>query len=211
MGVALSGIAYRTEIQSDETANLVSRLFARNVEQIEGPDVGEFDIRNRGDVMVQFFGDICFVYSDELAWGILADPSINVEPLISAVGKPELLLAFCQYESGGSYGYAFFEHGTRTRSRLQTTDVPSLPPILEVGAPMDFEVRWLSAPTYFEEDDCPRDQWQKIYTGDNGKLLVPEYYLTQRLLYEALVANFGICPWETDRSPESLFFKVSPA
>ncbi|HDR8953558.1 hypothetical protein [Burkholderia vietnamiensis] len=211
MGVALAGIAYRTDIQSDATAKLVSRLFARNVEQIDAPDVGDFDIRNRGDVMVQFFGDICFIYSNELVWGILADPSIDADSMISAVGKPDFLLAFCQYESGGSFGYAFFEHGTRTRSRLQTIDVPSLPPILEHGAPKDFEVRWFSAPTYFEEDDCPRDEWQKIYTGNDGKLLLPEYSLTQRLLYEALVTNFGICPWETDRSPETLFFRVSPA
>jgi hypothetical protein len=98
----------------------------------------------------------------------------------------------------------------RTRSRLQTTGVPSLPPILEHGAPKDFEVRWFSAPTYFEEDECPREEWQKIYSLNNGELLVSDH-LTQRLLYEALITNFGICPWKTDTSAETFFFRVLPA
>jgi len=38
--------------------------------------------------------------------------------MYSLPGSPELIFAFCHYESGGSYGYALIERGTRTRSRL---------------------------------------------------------------------------------------------
>ncbi|CAM2171087.1 conserved hypothetical protein [Burkholderia latens] len=211
MGIALAGVVFRTEIQRESAAELVSKLFNKNVAKIEAPNRGEFDIRSQGDVMVQFFDNVCFVYSHDLVWQILSDPMIDGQPLISATGSPDLLLVFCQYDSGGSFGYTFFEHGVRSRSRLQTTEVPGLPPILERGTPKDFEVHWFSASTYFEEDDCPREEWQKIFTQNNGAIRIAEFDLTRRLLYEALVTNFGVCPWETDRQSETFFFRLQGA
>ena len=208
MGIALAGIGFRTNFPTESAAELVSKLFNKDVLQIEAPDRGEFDIRSQDDVMVQFFDNVCFVYSHDLVWHILSDPTIDGQPLISATGSPDLLLAFCQYDSGGSYGYTFFERGARTRSRLQTSGVRGLPPILESGTPKEFEVHWFSASTYFEEDDCPREEWQKIFTRDNGAIRIAEYDLTKRLLYEALLTNFGVCPWETDRQSETFFFRL---
>ncbi|WP_146014170.1 hypothetical protein [Trinickia dabaoshanensis] len=159
MGVALAGVAFRTELRIGSAHLLVSQVFARGAQQLEAPEVGAVDIRSTGDVMVQFFGGVCFVYNGDLVWDLLAKPSREAGPLISTTGSPDLLLAFCHYESGGSYGYTFFERGTRTRTRLQAVDVPGLPPLIESGPPKDFEVSCLNSPTYLEEDDCPRDQW----------------------------------------------------
>jgi len=36
---------------------------------------------------------------------------------------------------------------------------------------------------------------------------MPEHYLTQHLLHEALVMNFDICPWEIDAHAETSFFR----
>jgi hypothetical protein len=209
MGVALAGVAFRTDLRSDSAQKLVNRMFGSRTQQLEAPNIGEFDIRNPSDVMVQFFDGACFVYNGELVWDFLANPSKDPGQLLAATGSPDLLVAFCNYESGGSFGYAFFERGTRTRTRLQTSDVRGLPPVLESGEPKDFEVNCLTAPTYLEEDDCPRDQWQKIYKLNDGKLHMPEHYLTQHLLRVALATNFCICPWDDDAGAETSFFRLS--
>ncbi|WP_377014280.1 hypothetical protein [Comamonas sp. JC664] len=75
--------------------------------------------------MVQFFDDVCFVCNGDLVWGLLADPNADMQPLSERLGNPAYLLAFCHYDSGGSFGYAVMENGVRTRTRLQTTDIPS--------------------------------------------------------------------------------------
>jgi hypothetical protein len=208
MGIALAGVAFRPVLQIESPAAFVAQLFGQDVVQIEPPDRGEFDIRRRGDVMVEFFGDVCFIFSHDLVWEILSNPSAIADSMVSTLGTPDLLLAFCHYDSGGSHGYAFFEHGIRTRTRLQTTDVPGLPPIIESGQPKDFELRWLTAPSYFEEDDCPREEWQKVFVQNEGKLHIAECHLTRRMLYEALISSFGICPWERDVQPVSFFFRL---
>ncbi|SEF07782.1 hypothetical protein SAMN02787142_7529 [Burkholderia sp. WP9] len=210
MGIALAGVVFRTALRNDSAHVLVSRIFDRMAQQLEAPDSEGFDIRSSRDVMVQFFGSVCFVFSGDLVWELLVKPSREAEPLISATDSPDLLLAFCNYESGGSFGYAFFERGLRTRTRLQTTDVLGLPPILESGRPKKFEVRCLNSPTYLEEDDCPPDQWQRIYRLNDGRLNMPERYLTQHMLHEALAMNFDICPWETDAHSETSFFRLLP-
>jgi hypothetical protein len=92
----------------------------------------------------------------------------------------------------------------------QTTGVPRLPPLIEHGEPKEFERRWFSADFYLEEDDCPVEERQKIYYQGNRDTTVPEYYLTRRLLDEALVMNFGVCPWDTDVVPVYHFFRLSP-
>ena len=69
------------------------------------PVATRFDIRNHSDVMVQLFGDVCFVSNDDLVWPLLKNDSANAEHLHAVLGAPELLLAFCHYDSGGSHGY----------------------------------------------------------------------------------------------------------
>ena len=211
MGIAQAGVAFRPTTPIVDFGELVSRLFNEDANEIAHPNHREFDIRKPTDVMVQMFGDVCFICNDKLAWGLLENQEADTSELYRALGGPELILAFCQYESGGSYGYTFIENGRRTRSRLQTTGIPSLPPLRESGTPKEFENRWLSAEFYLEEDDCPVEERQKIFWQGEPRIDVPEYYLTGRMLYEALQLYFSVCPWETSVEPEYRFFKLAPA
>ena len=161
MGIAQAGIVFRPQAPLDDVELFVSDLYGKKVRQIEHPDVGQFDIRNPGDVMVQRFGDTYFVCNNDIAWDLLEFPQTDVIHTYRSLGSPQMLMAFCHYDSGGSYGYAFFENGERTRSRLQTVGGAYRKPLIECGIPKDFEHRWLSANFYIEEDDCPIEERQK--------------------------------------------------
>lgn len=208
MGVAQAGVVFRLESAGQDFRGLMSHLFDQDVQEIPHPDAGKFDIRHASDVMVQVFGDVCFICNDSLVWDLLEKPQADARPLFSALGSPALMLVFCRYDSGGSYGYAVIERGEITRSRLQTSGIPGLAPLVEFGEPKAFETPWLSAPHFLEEDDGPREAWQKVY--DLGGRKVSEHHLTARMLFDALESLFGVCPWETERVPVHHFFKLSP-
>jgi hypothetical protein len=209
MGIAQAGIAFRPIAPIVNVTSFVSNLCGKEVVQIKHPDIGQFDIRDHGDVMLQRFGDTYFICNNDLAWNFLEFPQTDVTHAYSALGSSEMFMFFCYCDSGGSYGYAFVENGRRTRSRLQTAGGTHQQSLIESGTPKDFEQRWLSADFYIEEDDCPVEERQKIYFQGDREIEVPEYFLTKRILEEALINNFGICPWDTDIEPTYYFFKFS--
>lgn len=210
MGIAQAGLAFRIQGPNKDVRGLISRLFDQEATEIPRPDRGKFDIRNHSEVMVQVFGDVCFICNNDLVWNVLERPQEDTKRLFLLLGSPEFMLAFCHYDSGGSYGYTVIERGVRTRSRLQTTDVPRLPPLIEYGEPKAFEVSWLSASYYLEEDDCPPEERVKIYYQGNREILVAEHSLTARMLFDALESFFGVCPWRTDVVPIYRFFQLGP-
>lgn len=206
MGVAQAGLVFRSKVPLRDMGALVSKLCGGQAVPIEQPLQSKFDIRNPSDVMVLVYGDVYFICNIDIAWDLLEDPVRDVTQRHCVLGTPEWLMAFCHYDSGDSYGYAFIERGARTRSRLQTSGEPEL---IEHGTPKDFEARWLSADFYLEEDDCPVEEWRKIYFQGNREIQVSEGDLTRRMLQEALLLHFGVCPWEDERTPASYCFRLS--
>jgi hypothetical protein len=214
MAIAQAGLAFRAREPIEDLGAVLARLFDDDVAEVTSPISARFDIRNRSDVMVQLFGDVCFVSNDDLAWPLLADAGHDAGRVHASLGAPALLLAFCRYDAGGSHGYAVFEHGRRTRTRLQTLDVPGLAPLTESGAPQPFEQRWLKAAHYVEADARPADGRPpvpgegKVYYLGNREVLVPARELTGRMLHDGLEALFGVCPWDTLITPTYRFFRV---
>lgn len=209
MGVAQAGLVFRRTTAVNDLPSLIAVLCKSNAVLIPHPNFRDFDIRRHDDIMVQNFGDVCFISNNDLVWDYLADQEKDVTELYKILGSPDEILIFCHYESGGSFGYAFIEQGQRTRSRLQTTGVPQLPPLMESGVPKDFENLWLTAKHYLEEDDVPPEERNKVYYQGDREIEVSEYNLTSRMLYEALQKYFSVCPWETDLEPEYYFFKLT--
>ncbi len=211
MGTTLAGIAFKPTRPVDDFRALVSKLCGEEAVAVEQPVAGGFDIRDHADVMVLVFGEVCFICNNDIAWGLLEKPASDVAFTHQALGCPDSFMVFCRYDSGGSYGYALVEKGERVRSRLQTTDVPGLPPLIEFGEPLDSEKRWLAAPYYFEDEDGPEDEREKIFYQGEPAIEVPEYFLTSRMLDEALVSRFGVCPWNTDVKPVCHMFRLTGA
>ncbi|MDE1165865.1 MAG: hypothetical protein PW845_10855, partial [Pseudomonas sp.] len=196
MGVSQAAIAFRTQRQDFDVPQVVARLFNKRAEVLaQRPP--RFDTRQPNDVVVEQYGDIWVISSGALTMPILENPHYLASELHETLGSPALIIPFCQYDSGGTYGYAFIENGVLTRSRLHLFDSP----VQQFGPLKPFEERWESAQFYFEEDDCPEEQWQKIYYLGDREQQVPELGLTSRLSYEALNEYLGICPWECSLKP----------
>jgi len=204
MGIAQAGIAFRCTESVSDMAAWMGRVFAEQAAEIPLPVSVRFDIRNHSDVMVQTFGEVCFISNDDLAWPLIRNDAADVTRLHAALGAPELLMAFCHYDSGGSHGYAVFEHGRRTRTRLQTSGLPDVPALVESGAPLPFEQRWLGASHYEEMGDG-----RMVFLGER-EVVVPARDLTGRMLQDGLDALFGVCPWETLLTPTYRFFRLGP-
>jgi hypothetical protein len=204
MGIAQAGIAFRIPESIAEPGRFIASVFAEPATEIALPVSVRFDIRNHSDVMVQTFGEVCFISNDDLSWPLITDAGADASRLHAALGAPDLLLAFCHYDSGGSHGYAVFEHGRRMRTRLQTSGVPGVPALVESGAPLAFEQRWLGARHYEEVGDGRR-----VFLGDR-EVVVPARDLTSRMLQDGLDALFGVCPWKTLLTPTYRFYRLGP-
>ncbi len=214
MGIAQAGIAFRVSDAVDDLAAFMSAVFAEPATEIALPVSSRFDIRNHSDVMVQTFGEVCFISNDDLAWPLIRDGAADATRLHAALGAPDLLVAFCHYDSGGSHGYAVFERGRRVRTRLQTSDLPDLPALAESGTPLPFEQRWLGARHYVESESRAEATAQagdaRVYFLGNREVVVPARDLTGRMLQDGLEALFGVCPWETLLTPTYRFFRLGP-
>ena len=208
MGVAQAGIAFRQTAEVKDLQSLVAAALGRRVEEIPRPDFDKFDIRNGTDVMVQNFNGVLFICSDALVWNLLENPSPDVRCLNEGLGSPQSFVAFCNYQSGDSYGYAVVDAGVRIRSRLQTTGVDGAPLLVEYGEPYEFERRWLSAPSFFEEDGCPAEEHQRILFQSDPRIEVSEHYLTRHMLGELLEDRFGLCPWDAAAETVYNYFRV---
>lgn len=211
MGVAQAGIIFRPQPAITNWEVLLAQLSGKAVMEISQSASPRFDTRNPGDVLVEKYHDVCVISNNELAWDFLEYQEKDVSVLYEQLGKPGLFIVFCCYDAGGSYGYAFVENGQRTRTRLQTTGVPRLPPLRETGSPKEFEIPWLQANHCYddEDEDCPVEQRMKIfYVGDKDNW-VSEDGLTGRLLRESMEINFGVCPWTSAQTPEYRYFRAS--
>ena len=206
MGIAQAGIAFRISASVEDLEGYIGSVFDERATEIPLPVSVRFDIRNHSDVMVQTFGEVCFISNDDLAWPLIRNSERDIGRLHAALGSPELLVAFCHYDSGGSHGYAVFEQGRRTRTRLQTSGVPDTPALVESGTPLAFEQRWLGA-RHYDGATAHADDGRMVFLGER-EVVVPARDLTGRMLQDGLDALFGVCPWETLLTPTYRFFRL---
>jgi len=206
MGIAQAGIAFRVSESVTDLEAFMSAVFAEQATEIPLPVSVRFDIRNHSDVMLQTFGEVCFISNDDLAWPLIRNSERDIDRLHAALGSPELLVAFCHYDSGGSHGYAVFENGRRTRTRLQTSGLPDTPTLVENGTPLAFEQRWLGA-RHYDGATARADDGRMVFLGER-EVVVPARDLTGRMLQDGLDALFGVCPWETLLTPTYRFFRL---
>ena len=221
MAVAQAGIALRLPRPIEDPAALVCALFGDAVEELDRPTSAGFDIRQRGDVMLQTFGDVCFVCNLDFGCRVIDDPHAESERLHAAFGGPEFLMAYCHDEVNERYGYAVYARGRPIRARMQSLSardpgdrtnrlVRTAPPttLRESGNPLSFERRWLGAAHFLQHVDDPAQPTTRIFYLGDREVLVPESRLTGRLLQDGLSALFGVCPWNTLITPRYRFFRL---
>lgn len=203
VGVSQAAIAFRTQQKDFNPQQVVSRLFSKRAEVLEQRPP-RFDTRVASEVAVEQYGDIWVISSSALTMPLLENPHYSVSELHEILGSPAMIIPFCQFDSGGTYGYGLIENGVLTRSRLHLFDSP----VQQFGPLKPFEERWASAQFYIEEDDCPEDERQKIYYLGDREVEVPEFGLSSRLCYEALIEHLGICPWDNSLKPHIWYLRL---
>jgi len=208
MGISQAGIAFRISESVADMESFMAGVFGEPATEIPLPVSVRFDIRNHSDVMVQTFGEVCFISNDDLAWPLIRSDSRDATRLHAALGAPAQMMAFCHYDANGNHGYAVFEHGRRVRTRLQSSGEPGAHELLQSGTPLLFEQRWLGARHYMEaEAAAGADDARMFFLGER-EVVVPGRDLTGRMLQDGLDAMFGVCPWETLLTPTYRFFRL---
>ncbi|WP_067060736.1 hypothetical protein [Roseateles chitosanitabidus] len=210
MGYAQAGLVLKRSALTDEPIALAERLTGERAEELDRKNPWPFDPRLHHDLLVQFSGDVCVITNNDLVWPLLERADADASALHRQLGAPDLFIAFCRYDSGGTFGYAIVKQGQVVRRRLQTTDVPSLPPLSESGAPLPLEAPWLSANFFYDEEDeeIPEDEREKILYLDDKDDGIPEYWLTIRLLEMLLEEHFGVIPWDLGSDPQDRFLRM---
>jgi hypothetical protein len=144
------------------------------------------DIRLPGNVAVESKNGVTFLYNGEIAGKIVFEGQALEPAVFAALGAPELVLVFCHYDSGDSFGYAIVKDGVTVRSRVHTLDKTT-----DQGVPHEFELPWLQAEPFIEEEGEP-PAYRNLKTGE----VASESYVTARLLAEVMNAFFDFAPWD---------------
>lgn len=199
MGMATAGIAFRGKGHAAPPDGIVQELFGGEFQRSDRrPD--RFDSRKPGDVCVQLKGEVCSIFNWKLVEPYFAQGA-DVGPLWEKLNKPSIMIAFCHFDSGDTYGYVIFEEGSRTRSRFSSAGRLS-----ETGVARDFETQWLNAKKYVENPDDPPEEHQVILYQDNPRKDVPYRQLTAHLLREAMECQFGSYVLDEDPRTVDAFF-----
>lgn len=166
---------------------MIHRAFGEAFHAISASDVkGHFDSRLPGNIAVESKNGAIFIYSSELAERILFNRDTIAPSLLTALGNPEIAVIFCHYDVSESFGYVILENGVPTRSRMHTEDKTN-----DEGAPKEFELPWLQAESFIEEEGEP-PAYRNTETGQTST----EAYVTAHMLDVVMQAFFGVCPWD---------------
>lgn len=184
MGLSTAGLAFRPTASTLDEQELVQLAFGSSAIQLSDP-YKVHDIRVPGNVAVESSNGITFVYNGEIAARSLFDGQSLAPEVFAALGAPELVVIFCHYDSGDSFGYAIVKDGITVRSRVHTSDKTK-----DEGAPNAFELPWLQAESFIEEEGEP-PAYRNLKTGE----VTSDSYLTAHLLAEVMNAFFGVTPW----------------
>lgn len=184
MGLFTAGLAFRPNSSTLDEQELVQFAFGSVATQPSEPNKVH-DISVSGNVAVESSNGVIFLYNGAIAERTLFEGQPLEPGVFAALGAPELIVIFCHYDSGESFGYAIVKDGITVRSRVHT-----LCETKDEGAPNACELPWLQAESFIEEEGEP-PVYRNLKTGD----VTPESYVTAHLLAEVMNAFFGVIPW----------------
>lgn len=182
MGLSIAGFAFKPTALGVDEEEMIHRAFGSAFHAIQATDL---DSRLTGNLAVESRNGAVFVYSSEMVEPYFFKEKAIAPSLLSALGNPEILVVFCHYDASNSYGYIIVENGTPTRYRLYTDDGTS-----DEGVPKEFELSWLQAEPFIEEEGEP-----PAYRNKQTGQISNEASITARLLDLVMQTSFGICPW----------------
>lgn len=209
MGISQASLVFRAKEPIKDMRALVCALFGAPAIPVTPPQFQTLDPRFRENVVVEEFGDVVVLSNFELVWNLMTRQS-DAEPTIwAALGSPDRWMAFCYMDGGGTYGYGIYERDRLIRFRLQTTDLPDMPPLVECGEPLPLERKWLDAPWEMEGDDPDAtDDRIKVFRHPDTGAATTEEYMTAQILSDLSTQLWGMCPWEWPTRPLLHYFEL---
>jgi hypothetical protein len=185
LGLSTAGLAFRPNLSTLGELDLMQTVFGKGVFQL--PEMqNSHDIRVPGNVTVESKNGATFVYNSEIADRILFEGHSLHPSVFEALGAPEIVVVFCHYDSGGSFGYAILKNGATVRSRVHVMEKTT-----DTGEPNNFELPWLQAESFIEEEGEP-PAYRNSSTGEVSS----EACVTAHLLAQVMNGLFGLCPWD---------------
>lgn len=201
MGTAQGGIIFGVTEPDCSAVDLVAALYGPDFTEL-GSRPRDFDTRHPGDILVQRMGDVWAISGGGLEWPLLSGSECDTGAIWEALQRPQEFLAFCRYDSGGSYGFALFEQGRRVRSLLHTPGS-----LTEIGDPLPFEQPWWN-----EADSALAAlETQEDEEEAEGEARAIRQNLASALVREALLEYVECCPWEMNIAEFSNFRLNGPA
>ena len=188
MGYSMGGIAFTRNERNGDPDMLIGALYGSAYKRATAVSA---ENRNSKEVMAEIFDNFCCIYDDKFPEEHIFRKKKNISSIFKVLGEPELLMVFCHYDSGDSFGYSIYENGLFSRRRLYTNCE-----LTEEGDPKDFELEWINASTYIENEEDPPEEHQVVYYKGNREEIVSAHFLTAKLLREALENFFGMNAWE---------------
>jgi len=187
LGLSTAGLAFLVNASTVGERELLQATFGNNLHPLQSSDTQkQLDIREPGNVAVESKKGATFVYNAEIARKILFVGQPLEPAVFIALGRPEVVVVFCHYDSGGSFGYAIVKNGVTVRSRVHTMDRTT-----DEGTPNTFELPWLQAEPFIEEESKP-PAYRNLKTGE----VASEAYVTAHLLTQVMNAFFDLVPWD---------------
>jgi hypothetical protein len=188
MGLSTAGLAFKpNSFTPKDEQEMIRRAFGDTFHSIPASEIQNYhDIRVPGKIAVESKNGATFIYNGEIAGRVLFEGEALEPSLLFALGSPEVIVVFCHYDSGGSFGYAILEKGVRVRSRIYTLDRTS-----DDGVPKEFELSWLQAEPFVEEEGEVL-AYRNMESGET----TTEAYVTVHMLSEVMKRLFGVSPWD---------------
>ena len=112
MGRTNAGIGLKTSTEIISTDDIVKKLFGDNFERTS--EIG--DIRKGNWIVVEKSKEFYYIQKSDYASDFFTDQlDSKLNELNSLFNNPELIMAYEQYDSGGTYSYAIIKNGNLTR------------------------------------------------------------------------------------------------
>jgi len=189
MGIAIGGIAIKTESKEFNAESIIEHFFGSCCREVKEEELNtsKFDNREKGHVSVYKTQDFTWLINSEIAEWFFKDNDVKQSALFQFFDKPNLVFAFCRYDGGDTYGYSIFKKGKRLRTYLVGVDKV----IIDKGLRLEEEMQWYNSPT--EIESLGYGEYQKNYINEHqNRRIVAEHSLPQVLLDDLMFSYLRV-------------------
>ncbi|KHO17389.1 hypothetical protein NT90_00800 [Acinetobacter baumannii] len=224
MGISAGGLVVPFNGTLENAIELVSGWKNRTINVVSLTERADFDTRYDNCISLKIFNNVLIIYHADFLFSAMDDHSLWAKRFKES-NLTEWVLFFAAYDSGGTYGYSFFQYGEFVRSVFQMVDDFKME-----GKLSELEQKIINAPVFFEyfneEDESEYLDLEGLKANDlldaNGDIqewadcykcyyfedeYVAEHDLAFRFLSEMVIEYVG-CDFLYDTEHDQIYLEV---